>query len=173
MKNADSNIALMRGISVLALILIASGCEQAIEASHVVNSNDIPLSHDIRLSNDIPLLVRFEDRCPKEVIEMVRACAAPSDPVATCRKPNEKIIWFAVTGATPPYQADANLPDFQIVSKIKDQYDPTEKQGGGQCKESSNGVLNCKIKGNAPRNIFYDYSVVAGECSLDPRIYVP
>jgi hypothetical protein len=161
MKHADSNIALMRGISVLALTLFASGCERQMEASHVENANDAPL------------LVRFEGQCPKEVIEMVRTCAAPSDPVATCRKPNEKISWLAVTGATPPYQADANLPDFQIVSKIKDQYDPTEKQGWGQCKESRNGALNCKIKGNARRDIFYDYKVVAGECFLDPRIYVP
>jgi hypothetical protein len=169
MKHADSNIALMRGISVLALMLFASGCGKPMEASHVVNSNDIPL------------LVRFEDRCPKEVIETVAGCAVPPsakdpnkpDEVPVCRKPNEKIIWFAVTGATPPYQADANLPDFQIVSKIKDQDDPTEKQGGGQCKESRNGVLNCKIKGSTESGTVYDYSVVAGDCSLDPRIYVP
>ena len=166
MKNADSNIALMRGITVLALILFASGCQQLIEASDVGNADEIPL------------LVRFEDQCPIEVIEMVAACVAPDDPserneVTTCRKRNEKIIWLAVTGAAPPYQRDANLPEFKIVFAARD---PTEKSGGGECKVSRKGVLKCSIKRDAPQGTFYDYavgSVVLGACSHDPRIYVP
>lgn len=166
MKNADSNIALMRGISVLALTLFASGCQQAMEASHAA------------IAGDIPLLVRFKDQCPKEVIEMVAACVAPDDPskpneVTTCRKRNEKIIWLAVTGAAPPYQPDANPPEFNIVFAGRN---PAEKPGGGECKVSHKGVLDCKIKGDTPQRTYYDYevvSVVPGACSLDPRIYVP
>ncbi len=167
MKKADSNITLMRVVSTLALMLFASGCEQRMQASSAGKVDEIPL------------LVRFEDRCPKEVIETVAGCAVPDsakdpnkpDEVTVCRKRNEKIIWLAVTGASLPYQRDEKPPEFEIVFKKKD-YDPLEKSFNRQCKDSSKGVLDCKIKGETPKGT-YDYSVVSGDCFLDPRIYVP
>jgi hypothetical protein len=157
----------MRGISVLALTLFASGCEQPMQASIAGKADEIPV------------LVRFEVGCPKEVIEIVSSCAVPDsakDPnkpheVPVCRKRTEKIIWLAVTGASAPYQRGENPPEFGIVFKNA-KYDPIEKPGGGQCKDSRDGVLVCKIKKDTAQGT-YDYSVVAGECPLDPRIYVP
>ena len=89
-----------------------------------------------------------------------------------CRKPNDKIIWLAVNGASLPYQRDEKLPEFGIVFKDKNNV-PIEDSRGAECKASSKGVLDCKIKKNVKTNTYYDYSVVADSCHLDPRIYVP
>jgi hypothetical protein len=159
---------MMRVVSVLAVIVFAGGCEQRMEVS------------GFGKVDEIPLLVRFENQCPKEVIETVANCAVPDsardpnkpDEMPACRKQNEKIIWLAVTGASMPYQRDATPPEFEIVFK-GGKYDPIEKSNGRECKASRNGVLDCKIKSGAPRDKWFDYSVVARSCTLDPRIYVP
>jgi len=165
MKKADSNITLMRVVSTLALMLFASGCEQPMQASSAGNVDEIPL------------LVRFEMKdaswCPAEVLQVVESCVADrrADDLA-CREKGQKIIWLAVTGASPPYQRGENPPEFGIVFKDKND-DPIENPRGGQCKDSRDGVLDCKIKRNTSPDTYHGYSVVAGACSLDPRIYVP
>jgi len=162
MNSADSNIALKRVMSVLALMLCASGCEQPIPASSAGNVDDIPL------------LVQFDEKneCPIAVIQVIESCDADHrDKDTVCREKGQRIFWLAVAGASLPYQRDQQLPEFGIVFKDKNK-DPIEDPRGGQCKDSSNGVLDCKIRKNI-RTDTYDYSVVAGSCSLDPRIYVP
>lgn len=161
MTKADSSITLMRVVSTLALMLFASGCEQPIQASSAGNVDEIPL------------LVQFDEKgCPLAVIQVVESCdAAHRADDLVCREKGQKIFWLAVTGASAPYQRGEKLPEFGIVFKNA-KNDPIEKPRGGQCKDSRDGVLDCRIKANAPSDK-YGYSVVTDACSLDPRIYVP
>jgi len=149
-----------------ALMLLASGC---VEPLHELKAGDV---------DEIPLLVRFSAGCPVDVIQAVESCAplppdVPPGRDLVCRQKDKKIVWLAVTGDSLPYQADKTLPQFGIAFKDAN-YDPIEKPSGKDpCKDSLAGVLDCKMKKDAPHGT-YKYSVVVGACSvLDPRIYVP
>jgi hypothetical protein len=162
MKKADSNITLMRVVSTLALMLFASGCEQQMHPSRAGKVDEIPL------------LVRFEMKdaswCPAEVLQVVESCESLPPDVKpgsdlVCRSKDKKIIWLAVSGTLAPYQQDPRLPQFRLDGV------PAKKVGRDPCGQSTDGALDCKIDSDAHGE--YKYSVYAGACSLDPRIYVP
>ncbi len=162
MKTTDSAFALAPIVVLFVIMLSASSCEQQMTAS------------DAGKVDEIPLLVQFDERnCPVAVLQVIESCDARHQaPDQVCREQGQKISWFAVKGESLPYQRGDRPPAFGIVFKDKND-DPIENSRGGHCKDSSNGVLDCKIKKNAKREKSYGYSVVAGECSLDPRVYVP
>jgi hypothetical protein len=153
MTRADSNIAATRVILVSALALLAGGCATTV---HEPKPGD---------PNEFPLLVKFSDRkCPEEVIlPPVESCHT-SISGAVCREKGKRIIWVAVKGDSVPYQVD---PDQQFTLAGV----PAKKPSRDPCIQSSGGVLDCKIDLDAHGE--YKYSVTAGECTLDPRIYVP
>lgn len=160
MIKIHSSVVLLPVVPMLGVILFVGGCG---------GSEKLPTSKagDV---DQIPLLVRFENHCPKGLIQIVESCDSghKGDDVI-CREHGKRIIWRAVTGASPPYQPDTT--DFDLAFKDATK-DPTEHSGGGRCKQSGGGVLDCKIKSDTA-HAYYDYSLVSGTCSLDPRIYVP
>lgn len=162
-------IALPRIIPLLALALLASGCEQTMTATGAGNVEEMPL------------LVRFAQNpegkwCPQEVIQMVESCGPLPTTVLpgkdlVCRGKDKTINWVAVNGDLPPYFRDRALPEFEIRFKVPDD-DPTKGKFGGKCKDSKSGVLECKIAKNAKADYEYKYGVHTSDCGLDPRIYV-
>lgn len=148
MREADSRIVLPSVMLVSVLALLASGCTA-------------PTRHDTIVSpDDFPLLVRFENGCPREVVPPhVSSCPSPI-PDAVCREKGKKIIWVAVKDG----QLDPNQ-EFGLSGV------PAKKTNGNSCMQSNSGQLKCKINNDAKGD--YKYSVTATGCDLDPRIYVP
>lgn len=152
-----TNVALLPVIPMLGAALFAGGCGSAapLQAS---SAGDV---------DQIAMMVRFENHCPKEVIPVVESCdASHSGAGVVCRDHGKRILWVAVAGASLPYQRDVTDFDFSPKNSARN---PTE---AGKCKKSTAGVLDCKVKADARG--YYDYTLVAGGCSLpDPRVYVP
>jgi hypothetical protein len=171
MTGLHCKLLLTRSILVSALVLLASCGTLSAPPVSASKTGDV---------EEAPLLVQFTAGCPTNVITVVEDCVAPPQippPTDTvvCRQKGKKVVWLAVAGSSPPYLVDPGhpLPDFKIEPE-QSNHDPIEKPGGGAgCKDSRNGVLECKIRTNA--HLFYKYSVVVAGCTppLDPRIYVP
>ena len=161
--------ALPGAIPVLATALLAGGCAQPMTATGV---GDV---------DEMPLLVRFAQNpqqqwCPMEVIQMVESCDKSKGGVdpeqgLVCRGLDKKINWVAVKAGSSTYVRDMTLPEFEIRFKVEGN-DPTKAKSGGKCKDSQSGVLECKIDKRARSGEYYEYGVHAGDCGLDPRIYV-
>lgn len=167
MTGLHCKLVLTCSILLSALVLLASGCTSTVRD---LKAGDI---------DEIPLLVKFSAAgCPVDVLQVVESCESLPPGVLVgkdlaCRNKGKRIVWFAVTGDSLPYHVGYALPKFEITFKDPAD-DPIEKADrGGRCKESTSGVLDCKIRNNAPQKT-YGYSVVVAACPvLDPRIYVP
>lgn len=162
MFETQCRIVLIRVIPLLALILLA-GCATT---KDVANRADAA-----KKVKNIPLLVHFDARgCPTEVTKVFEVCDpdelpddVPFGPDLVCREKGKWITWLAVTDGSPP---DLSNSEFTI------EFTEGDVPIDSQCKESKDGVLECKVKTDAHGKSKYTVTPKSGRCVLDPRFYV-
>jgi hypothetical protein len=160
-----------RAVGACALVGLLAGC---------ASSNDRPAA--ARTASELPLLVRFDAaHCPQAVIAIDAPCTDPGNTLhSVCRAPNGKVSWLAVTKSAPPLDAppfDPSTEEYTIEFGPDPNPPPNPPHSSNplkdpSCKNSRQGSVSCKIKGNAEAARSYYYKVVGTGCTLDPRIYV-